>query len=186
MSRRIIGIIVALGLIGVGTVSIMRHRSTGELPTSFAARGPILRDGPVEPRLFGVRASRSRTARRITVVHTRTPRPIQRHRARRTYRRTFRTYPVTTTSTNGCTRDGLPCQLYRIRQCESGGNYRAQNRHSTASGAFQDLDSTWGHFRGYSRAMYAPRNVQDEFNIRLWNHGRGASQWNASRSCWQN
>lgn len=66
-----------------------------------------------------------------------------------------------------------------IVQCESGGNPRAQNPHSTASGLFQDLDSTWHHYDGYARAMDAPSSVQWSFNMRL-----PISNWDASRSCW--
>lgn len=54
-----------------------------------------------------------------------------------------------------------------VRAHESGGNYRAANPVSTASGAYQFLDSTWrtlsgrsGH-SGYARAMHAPPAVQD-------------------------
>lgn len=49
-----------------------------------------------------------------------------------------------------------------IRKLESGNNYRAQNPRSSASGAYQFLDTTWGNFKGYTRAMNAPASVQDE------------------------
>jgi hypothetical protein len=54
-----------------------------------------------------------------------------------------------------------------VRRHESGGNYQAKNPVSTASGAYQFLDSTWrtmsaraGH-RGWGSARYAPPWVQD-------------------------
>jgi len=75
-----------------------------------------------------------------------------------------------------CGGDLPPCWVLAR---ESGGDPTAQNRHSTASGLWQDLDSTWGGYAGYSRAMYAPASVQNEFNRRLWNGGRGCSNWNA-------
>ncbi len=73
---------------------------------------------------------------------------------------------------------------YRIRKCESGNNYAAQNATSTASGAWQILDGTWGNFRGYSRAVYAPPEIQDERAIRIFQSG-GTQPWAASYSCWK-
>lgn len=52
--------------------------------------------------------------------------------------------------------------LLTIRTRESGGNYTAQNKTSTASGAYQFLDGTWGNYGGYARAYLAPPTVQDE------------------------
>lgn len=84
----------------------------------------------------------------------------------------------------------LPWQLRLIRGCESGiganpdsFDYRAQNRHSTASGAFQFLDSTWGGHRGYAKARLAPRWVQDEYALHVYNAARGGP-WAQSRHCW--
>jgi hypothetical protein len=48
-----------------------------------------------------------------------------------------------------------------LRRMESGGNYRALNAGSGASGGYQFLDSTWGNYGGYRRAMDAPSDVQD-------------------------
>jgi hypothetical protein len=83
----------------------------------------------------------------------------------------------------------------RIRSCESGpngyathghahdANYTLANPDSTASGAWQFLDSTWADFGGYARAMYAPVAVQDR-KARLTLDADGTTPWNASRSCW--
>ena len=51
--------------------------------------------------------------------------------------------------------------LATIRTVESGGNYRAQARGSTASGAYQFIDGTWNGYGGYTRAADAPPAVQD-------------------------
>ncbi len=51
--------------------------------------------------------------------------------------------------------------LATIRQMESGGDYTAQAKGSTASGAYQFIDSTWGGYGGYRRALDAPPPVQD-------------------------
>lgn len=67
-----------------------------------------------------------------------------------------------------------------IIQCESGGNPLAQNPHSTASGLYQILDSTWAGYGGYRRAKDAPVSVQTAKAMTL-----GISAWNASRSCWE-
>jgi hypothetical protein len=63
--------------------------------------------------------------------------------------------------------------------------YGAQNPRSTASGAYQFLDSTWrnvsarsGH-GGYSKARYAPWYVQDAVALYLVNNG-GRSAWNGT------
>ena len=63
----------------------------------------------------------------------------------------------------GCGRDAGPVDsiLATIRALESGGNYRAQASGSTASGAYQFLNSSWNDYGGYHRAADAPAAVQD-------------------------
>jgi hypothetical protein len=73
--------------------------------------------------------------------------------------------------------------LEKIKFCESGGNYQAANRSSTASGAYQFLDSTWAGYGGFSRALYAPAGVQDQ-KARDTFARSGTAPWAASRSCW--
>lgn len=76
--------------------------------------------------------------------------------------------------------------LDRIKRCESGGNYRAVNRSSGASGAYQFLDSTWRAMpesRGYAKASYAPAWLQDQAARRLYAR-YGIRPWIASSSCW--
>lgn len=70
-----------------------------------------------------------------------------------------------------------------IAKYESGGNPRAQNRHSTASGLFQFINGTWNHFGGYARAMYAPVSVQLKKFYIVWNGGRGAGNWVVAHKC---
>jgi hypothetical protein len=57
-----------------------------------------------------------------------------------------------------------------IRTLESGGNYTAEARSSTASGAYQFLDSSWGGYGGYQRAADAPPDVQDAKATELVTH----------------
>jgi muramidase (phage lysozyme) len=63
--------------------------------------------------------------------------------------------------------------------------YRAQNPSSSASGAYQFIDSTWrgaaaraGH-PGYSKAKYAPWYVQDAVALHVVKTG-GKSAWNGT------
>jgi len=51
--------------------------------------------------------------------------------------------------------------LAAIRSIESGGDYEAEAPGSTASGAYQFIDSTWDGYGGYPRASDAPPTVQD-------------------------
>lgn len=71
---------------------------------------------------------------------------------------------------------GGGCGLDTIKQRESGGNYAAQNKRSTASGAYQVLNGTWGGYGGYSRAGDAPAAVQDKFAGELYAK-HGSSPW---------
>ena len=72
-----------------------------------------------------------------------------------------------------------------VRRHESGGNYRAENPVSTASGAYQFLDSTWrtmsaraGH-GGWGHAASAPPHVQDAVAQYTVNSG-WRSAWNGT------
>lgn len=60
--------------------------------------------------------------------------------------------------TGSCGGDLPPCW---IMMRESGGNIRAKNPSSSASGKWQMLDSTWNGYGGYAHAADAPEWVQD-------------------------
>lgn len=76
--------------------------------------------------------------------------------------------------------------LAKIKYCESGGNYQAQNASSSASGAYQFTTSTWKSLsaaKGYATAASAPASVQDAAARELYAK-YGTSPWAASSSCW--
>lgn len=68
-------------------------------------------------------------------------------------------------SYDGVYAEGVPVgvAMSTTRWLESGNRYDAQARGSTASGAYQILDSTWNGYGGYPRAVLAPPEVQDQF-----------------------
>jgi hypothetical protein len=55
----------------------------------------------------------------------------------------------------------LAVVLATIRTMESGGDYTARAAGSTASGAYQFIDTTWAGYGGYPEAWMAPPAVQD-------------------------
>lgn len=73
-----------------------------------------------------------------------------------------------------CGGDLPPCYIV---QRESGGDPRAQNPTSSASGLFQITDGTWGGYGGYKHAKDAPVSVQEERAAQVWDHGRGCGNW---------
>ena len=71
-----------------------------------------------------------------------------------------------------------------IAKYESGGNPRAENPTSSASGLFQFIDGTWRAVTGrHDRASDAPVSVQIAAFYKLWNGGRGAGHWVTAHKC---
>lgn len=85
---------------------------------------------------------------------------------------------------------GVPYILTRVRGCESGngptspGNYRLGNPVSSASGAYQFLDSTWAYVTHLPPPASAySKETQDWAAVKLY-HSEGLTPWNESRYCW--
>ena len=72
---------------------------------------------------------------------------------------------------------GGSCVPDYIVQRESGGDYKAENPTSTASGKYQFIDGTWNGYGGYQHASDAPPAVQDAKACEVWADGQGASNW---------
>jgi peptidoglycan hydrolase CwlO-like protein len=67
-----------------------------------------------------------------------------------------------------------------IVMCESGGQNLPPNS-AGASGYYQFLPSTWQGEGGDTPAAYlAPKSEQDRLAAKLWNGGRGASNWDCA------
>lgn len=87
-----------------------------------------------------------------------------------------RSAPAAEQGTGRCGGDLPPCY---VMMRESGGNIRAQNPTSSASGKWQFIRSTWAGFGGYSEAYLAPESVQDAKARQLWAGGAGCGHWSA-------
>lgn len=72
------------------------------------------------------------------------------------------------------------CTETGIFYAESGGNWRAENPRSSASGGYQFIDGTWAGHRGYGHASWAPPWAQRERFHQIWRGGAGRGHWAAS------
>jgi hypothetical protein len=84
----------------------------------------------------------------------------------------------------------LPPVMVDVRHCESGGDYRAENGRSSASGAWQFLNGTWSAVTGLPAPASAyPRHVQDWAAALLLTRLDGdpgrSMGWRASARCWR-
>jgi hypothetical protein len=78
----------------------------------------------------------------------------------------------------------------RIALCESGNDAHAKNPHSSASGRFQFLFSTWYYYgREFWGEDFYQKNVfnyKDNTDLAWYVFSKhGTSDWNESKFCWQ-
>jgi hypothetical protein len=157
---------VAVGLLltaGVTRVAVERRTGSAERPVAMTAAVGVLADVQVAPP--GIRsgpAAGSRNGPR----HTR-PRTVAKPPAR-----------------------GWQFWSARIRGCESHGrpdappDYGAENPDTSASGAYQILDSTWAGRFGVTHASDATPAQQEQVAAEEFRRG-GTTAWAASAPCWQ-
>ncbi len=170
---RVVGAHVALVLIaGLAAVAAHRPGSLQEPLRLAAALEPVdvataAPSHPPDARRARVEVSRSRLAPRAR------PKP---HPARKA-----KAAPPT---------KGWSYYAPRIRGCESHGrpdapaDYQAQNPATSASGAYQIVDATWGGRYGVQHASDATPEQQDAVAAELYRR-HGTADWAASAPCWR-
>lgn len=82
--------------------------------------------------------------------------------------------------------EDLPAIAYAVAECESGGDYQAENPISTASGAYQFVNATWTWVTDLPPpASSYSENIQDAAFLELWNDGEGWQHWSETYDCWK-
>jgi len=169
----IVGLVLASGLM---TVASYRPGTLREPVALAAAVGPV-EQVVVDPgtgpgsRPAAVQVSRSKAAPR-PLPTTPTTRPAKANRDR----------PVS--------RSDWAYLGPRIRGCESGSgpdaipDYTAENPNTSASGAYQIIDSTWAGRYGVDHASDATPEQQEAAAFDLFRR-HGTVDWAASASCWR-
>lgn len=79
-------------------------------------------------------------------------------------------------------------EFERIAECESGHNLHAKNPHSSASGEFQWINSSWYHYgKEYWQEDFYTKNIWTADNRELaWYvyNKYGTKDWLESKWCW--
>jgi hypothetical protein len=157
---------IAVGVLlsaGVTRVAVERRTGSDEHPVAMTAAVGVLADAQVAP-------AGNRSA----------PAAASRNRPRR-----LRFRPVAQPPARGW-------QFWsaRIRGCESHGrpdappDYGAENPDTSASGAYQILDSTWAGRFGVTHASDATPAQQEQVAADEYRRG-GTTAWAASAPCWR-
>jgi len=172
--QRLVGAQIAV-LLGVGVTGVVAHRVPGTSPAPLALATAV---GPVAGGEVGVSDTPSPAGGgRVEVSHSER-RPAKAARSTRS-RKPSPAPPK-----------GWAYWSVRIRGCESHGrpdappDYKAQNPDSTASGAYQILDTTWAGRYGMDHASDATPEQQEAAAADLYRR-HGTADWAASAPCWR-
>jgi hypothetical protein len=187
--------LIAFAIAGASCSAVDTHETTSTAPSISAVQ---ITPEAIELRHDPVSRSVERAAIKPTVkpvqkvtkptVHKVTPKPkATKHVTPKVHKtikhKTVKVKKVIHKTHKTTRKVGLSGIASCIAKYESGGNPRAQNPHSSASGLFQFIDGTWNHFGGYARAMYAPVSIQLQKFYIVWNGGSGAGNWVVAHKC---
>lgn len=160
---------VTVGLAACGDIDTTAPNSTTTTTTTTVA--PTTTTTTVDPAVIEawlLAVQEKQEQARVAAEATR-----QRQQRRTTSTNNARNTGSLTPAQNAC---AIPDYICRR---ESNMTTNAKNPHSTASGKYQFLDSTWNGYGGYAHASDAPEDVQDRKATELWNGGKGCSHWEA-------
>jgi hypothetical protein len=165
--QRVVGVPVVL-LLASGLFTVLSHRHA-ELPQPLAVAAAV---GPVEGAVDPAPAARLDAAGPVGRSNP-SPRP--------------RPHAAPLLAAHNAEWAVLAA---RIRGCESHGHpgaapdYTAKNPNSSASGAYQIVDTTWAGRYGVDHASDATPEQQDGVALELYRR-HGTADWAASASCWR-
>lgn len=182
--RAVMALVVAAASFGILQAAGESERTTEVATTKWTGKSISAHDAQLEDRLR--RQAEELAAQQAALAAAEQERLAQVARAKARASREARSRPVQRTNVAPAVHahaGSLPPIMLKIRWCESRNNYTARNPRSTASGAWQFLDSSWANYAGYPRAYMAPPEVQDQKALNVYN-SVGTRPWNASRSCW--
>lgn len=175
MKRTVVGVAVALSLVvllsGCDLYLNRARAQVAAIERAYRRHPERYNRGAVRRLEFDV----EREALRTTVIVDRAWQQYAADYARQPGYIPMPQVPTATSEVSGACGGALP-PCFVLRR-ESGGNPRAKNPNSSASGLWQFVDGTWNHFDGYAHASDAPISVQNARAVQVWAGGAGCSNW---------